>query len=68
MITEHHTCEIAGTQIGVPICFTEYPQLSSLAAELWTPCWPLLQIKSRRKRQIQEDPYNSKGYTHTPLV
>ena len=28
----------AGTQIGVPICFTEYPQLSSLAAELCTPC------------------------------
>ena len=40
VITEHHTSEIAGTQIGVPICFTEYPQLSSLAAELWTvaPC------------------------------
>ena len=33
---------LAGTQIGVPICFTEYPQPSSLAAELWTPCCPLL--------------------------
>ena len=32
----------AGTQIGVPICFTEYPQLSSLAAELWTPCWVMI--------------------------
>ena len=31
----------AGTQIGVPICFTEIPQLSSLAAELWSPCCPL---------------------------
>ena len=33
---------IAGTQSGVPDCFTEYPQPSSLAAELWTPCCPLL--------------------------
>ena len=32
---------LAGTQIGVPICFTEWPQLSSLAAELWIPCCPL---------------------------
>ena len=30
-----------GTQIDVSICFTEYSQLSSLAAELWTPCCPL---------------------------
>ena len=39
----------AGTQIGVPICFTEYPQLSSLAAEPWTPCCPLLVAKERSR-------------------
>ena len=48
----------AGTQIGVPICFTEYPQLSSLAAELWTPCCPLPDWSGRRKPFVQ-------GWTHT---
>ncbi len=38
----HHFMNLAGTQIDVSICFTEYSQLSSLAAELWTPCCPLL--------------------------
>ncbi len=38
----HHFMKLAGTQIDVSICFTEYSQLSSLAAELWTPCCPLL--------------------------
>ena len=35
------TVKETGTQIDVSICFTEYSQLSSLAAELWTPCCPL---------------------------
>ena len=48
----------AGTQIGVPICFTEYPQLSSLAAELWTPCCPLPMRKSVGRPFVQ-------GWTHT---
>ncbi len=38
----HHFMNLAGTQIDVSICFTEYSQLSSLAAELWTSCCPLL--------------------------
>ena len=48
----------AGTQIGVPICFTEYPQLSSLAAELWTPCCPLPVRSGGGKPFVQ-------GWTHT---
>ena len=41
----------AGTQIGVPICFTECPQLSSLAAELWIPCCPL-RVKNSWKQSV----------------
>ena len=52
---------LAGTQIGVPICFTESPQLSSLAAELWIPCCPLL-VKLRKEEK--QDPLEQ-GLTHT---
>ena len=47
---------LAGTQIGVPICFTECPHLSSLAAELWIPCCPLL---ARSRNPLEQ------GLTHT---
>ena len=49
---------LAGTQIGVPICFTEYPQPSSLATELWTPCCPLHYFAIRNS-------LISEVYTHT---
>ena len=52
---------LAGTQIGVPICFTEYPQPSSLAAELWTPCCPLL-LLSDQNPQLRIRLY---AHTHT---
>ena len=55
----HHS--IAGTQIGVPICFTEYPQTSSLAAELWIPCCRLLTTEHKLPPRILGD----RSYTHT---
>ena len=42
------TLYIAGTQIGAPICFAEYPESS---AELWTPCCPLHEMSSSTQRQ-----------------
>ena len=49
-------------QIGVPIGITEYPQLSSLAAELWTPCCPLrVKVKIKQSNRI---PVIPRG-THT---
>ena len=38
---------LAGTQIGVPTCFTEYPQPFSLAANLWIPCCPCIYSETR---------------------
>ena len=48
----------AGTQIGVPICLMECPQLSSLAAELWIPCCPLLETR-------EKEPFGTGLDTHT---
>ena len=68
----HHFMNLAGTQIDVSICFTEHSQLSSLAAELWTPCCPLLDVTSWKLSSIwksnwneEETLWNRVWHTHT---
>ena len=58
------TVKETGTQIDVSICFTEYSQLSSLAAELWTPCCPL-SFNSACKTTWMNIPLGTGFDTHT---
>ena len=54
----------SGTQIGVPICFTECPQPSLLAAELWIPCCPL-RLSVGRKNPSKQGLTHTHTHTHT---